>query len=317
MFENINFYSQQIKSPVTSDTIKRKLFGQDYPNSIKNTDFSIAGTLQMFTIPPATEFAMKNLYHMEGFSLFSCESNFFTQRKDFHSFLILYTYKGQGQLEYGGRTYSLSEGDGFFIDCRFPQRYQTIGTFWKHSVLHINGPLTSSLFQQYSSNSDGSVTFSQPVNGTYQTGLEKLLSLHTTSQPYRDWLVSDCISSLLTGLLGSSSSGTIPAIPDNYRNVIKYMENHFSSDICLDDLSRFAGVSKYYLSREFKKFTGFSPNDYLIRLRIEQAKSLLLTTSLPANKIAHMVGIHDPNNFTNLFKKKTGLTPGQFKQQYI
>jgi AraC-like DNA-binding protein len=81
-------------------------------------------------------------------------------------------------------------------------------------------------------------------------------------------------------------------------------------------MSKFSGISKYYLSREFKKYTGFSPNDYLIQLRVDHAKYLLLSTTLPANKISHIVGIHDMNNFNNLFKRKTGITPGKYRSSY-
>ncbi len=315
MFENIRFHSYQVTKPVTSEIIKSKLSGQSYSDNIKKADFSISGSIDIFPKPPVKDFALQNLYYMEGFSIFTCEKNFFTQRRDYHSYLILYTYKGKGQLEYDGKIYRLSEGDGFFIDCRLPQLYRVEGDFWKHSVLHLNGPLIPALFKQFCSS--GSVVFSQPISGGYQTGLEKLLSLYDTPHPYRDWLVSDCISNILTGLLADSSAGSIPAIPDYLRNVIAYMENHFSSAITLDYLSRFSGISKYYLSREFKKYTGFSPNDYLISLRVEYAKNLLLSTSLPANKVAHIAGIHDMNNFTNLFKKKTGMTPGQFRKQHI
>lgn len=80
-------------------------------------------------------------------------------------------------------------------------------------------------------------------------------------------------------------------IPQNIRFLIKYMENNYQSHMSLDYLAEFACINKYYLSREFKKYTGFSPNDYLISLRINAAKNLLLNTALPAAKIAHEVGI--------------------------
>ena len=91
------------------------------------------------------------------------------------------------------------------------------------------------------------------------------------------------------------------------------MENNYTQKLTLDYLAEFACMNKYYLSKEFKKYTGFSPNDYLISLRINRAKQLLEGSSLPASKIAHEVGIHDINNFTNLFKKKTGMTPIQYR----
>ena len=84
------------------------------------------------------------------------------------------------------------------------------------------------------------------------------------------------------------------------------------------DVGSFVGYkNQLHFSSEFKKYTGFSPNDYLITLRINRAKSMLKNTTLPAAKIAHEVGIHDLNNFTNLFKKKTGMTPILFRNSNL
>ena len=94
------------------------------------------------------------------------------------------------------------------------------------------------------------------------------------------------------------------------------MNNNYTRHLTLDDLSSFANVNKYYLSREFKRYTGFSPNDYLITLRISRAKLLLQTTGLTASEIAADVGIRDQNNFIRLFKNKTGMTPIEFRKAF-
>lgn len=328
MFENIQFLSYKIPKPVTPSAVKHELRAPensdtvirstehypDVPENMKNADFYIAGGIDIFSRPPMIDFALQNLYHMEAFSVFHCDRNFFTKRKDYASYLLLYTYEGRGLLEYENRTYHLGAGDGFFIDCRLPHLYKTEGALWKHSVFHLNGPLLPSIFKQFLLNN--TIVFSQPLTGSYQASLEKLLHIYSSTQPYRDWQASNCISDLLTDLLiaSYSTADAYISIPENFRQLIKYMEDHFSSSITLDDLSKSFGMSKYYLSREFKKYTGFSPIDYLIQLKIEHAKYLLHSTTLPANKISHISGIHDMNNFTNLFKKRTGMTPGQYRK---
>ena len=91
------------------------------------------------------------------------------------------------------------------------------------------------------------------------------------------------------------------------------MEQKFIEVIYLDTLAEVTRTNKYHLSKEFKRYIGFSPHDYLIWLRINQAKILLKTTNLPANKIAHQVSIHDINNFNYLFKNRVGSTPIQYR----
>ena len=288
---------------------------EELPPNLRHCDFCLNGKTQSFSRPPVSNFALENLYYMENFCISHCAQGFFTRRTLYSSYLIIYTYEGEGVLEYEGKKYRLRENDGFFIDCSRPQYYAAPKGRWVHGVLHFNGKLVPQLFRQFLEN--GSVVFHQPLSGFYQSHLEELLSIYSNSQPYRDWQASNCLGAILTDLLVSSlrTSEKSAAIPENMQYLIRYMEAHYNQPMNLDYLSRFSGISRSCLTREFKKYTGFSPNDYLIQLRIEQAKKLLRSTTLPANKISHIVGIQDINNFTNLFRKKTGLTPGNYRKR--
>lgn len=68
------------------------------------------------------------------------------------------------------------------------------------------------------------------------------------------------------------------------------------------------------ICREFSKYYGVSPIQYLNHRRMEAAKKLLLTTDETIHEIGSMVGIHNTNHFINLFKRETGATPLVFKQ---
>lgn len=74
------------------------------------------------------------------------------------------------------------------------------------------------------------------------------------------------------------------------------------------------GVSKYHFLRSLKKYTGFTPYDNLYALRIAQAKNLLAGTDLPAYKIGQMEGFPGEASFVRLFKLKTGVTPGAYRE---
>lgn len=331
MFENIQFFHYQFPLPNAAAIMNRenirsrtailpkfadeglKLSNLEQDDNIKNATFSQPKKIAAFMRPPVQEESLRSLYYMEAFSIFTCGSGFFTRRKDYHSYQIIYTYEGKGRLDYAGKTYHLNPGDGFFIDCVEPHYYCTQGPHWKHSVLHMNGPLLPLLYQKYIKK--GTVTFRLPITGHYQKNLEQLLHIYSNASPCRDWEAADCISHMLTELLKMPGDESIQnqKIPKNIQYLITYMENHFSANLTLDSLAEFSGISKYHLSREFKNYTGYSPVDYLIQLRIEHARTLLKSTDMPANKIAHTVGIHDINNFTKLFKKKTGMTPGKFR----
>lgn len=315
MFDKITFKTTVAPKRLISKNLTQKHLDNPLYNreNLMNSKFIISGSLDSFVMPPITDFALRNLFHIENFNIFHYGFDSFTERQNFHSFLIMYTYSGQGSLTYQGKTYTLNVGDGAFINCMDYHLYKAMGTHWDTLIFHLNGPLLLAYHAQYMLNE--TALFHEEADGQLQKLLEKLLYIYSVPHLYRDWQASTCIDNLLNHLLlanAPSDSGKTN-VPENIRYLLKYMENNYTQHMSLDYLADFACMNKYYLSKEFKKYTGFSPNDYLISLRINQAKELLKSTTLPAAKIAHEVGIHDINNFTNLFKKKTGMTPIQFR----
>lgn len=315
MFDKINLTCTTSKVPLTSKNLSEQALNNPKynPENLINSEFYITGSVDSFSNPPITDLAYKNLYHMQSFNIFHYGKESFTKRQNFHSFLILYTYSGKGILEYNGKTYHLAKEDGFFIDCMKSHLYKVDGDSWDTAILHIGGPLLPQIYEQYENN--GSIVFHQSFSDQLQLYLEQLLGLYNSPSLYRDWQASNCISNMLTHLLlfNSETLSKKNYIPKNIQQLMKYMENNYTNHISLDSLAEFSNINKFHLSKEFKRYTGFSPNDYLITLRINHAKTLLKTTTLPAIKIAHEVGIHDVNNFNNLFKKKVNKTPIQYR----
>lgn len=93
----------------------------------------------------------------------------------------------------------------------------------------------------------------------------------------------------------------------------EYIQNNYSKDISLDDVSRTVNISPYYFSKIFKEETGEGFVEYLTGIRIEKAKELLNTTEYSIKEICSMVGYADPNYFSRSFKKNVGVTPTEYK----
>lgn len=316
MFEKIHFISTESTRKLTSKKITPDIIQSSNYNSkaLVDTSFSIWGSVDAFPRPPISDFVLQHLYFMEDFDIFHYGKGSFTERQNFRSHLIAYTYSGEGRLIYREKEYYLTKGDGFFIDCSDYQKYEALSNSWDVAILHLGGPLLPFFHEQFMLAQ--SPFFHELNTGRLQEYLEQLLSLYSIPQQNRDWKASACIDNLLTHLLTLQIKNNIQtsSTSDDIRFLIIYMENNFNQPLTLDYLSNFVGISKYYLSREFKKYTGFSPNDYLISLRVNRAKSLLINSNLTVTQIAHEVGIHSINNFINLFKKKVGMTPIQYKK---
>lgn len=97
-------------------------------------------------------------------------------------------------------------------------------------------------------------------------------------------------------------------------NVIGVLENDFSKDWKLDELLDIAHMSRSNLMRVFRKATGQTPIEYLVRLRIQKSMEMLRNTDFTVTEIALEVGFNDSNYFTRQFRRILGESPRAFRQ---
>ena len=98
-------------------------------------------------------------------------------------------------------------------------------------------------------------------------------------------------------------------------DTIYFLENHFKEEITLEQLAQAQFVSPTYLSRLFKEIVGESPINYLIKLRLKEAKHLLKTTPLTIKQIAQATGYQDAYHFSKSFKKQFGIAPSGLSEK--
>lgn len=98
-----------------------------------------------------------------------------------------------------------------------------------------------------------------------------------------------------------------------YRLALRYIENHYNESILLDDIAASVDMSPKYFCRYFKNYASVSPITYLNSYRIKKACADLSGSDLPVADIACNHGFNDTSYFIKIFKKETGLTPGQYR----
>lgn len=95
-----------------------------------------------------------------------------------------------------------------------------------------------------------------------------------------------------------------------------YIDSNYNEDIKLEDLSSMAYMNKFHLISEFKQSYRITPIEYLILKRVEVAKNLLISTNHTMEEISAMVGFNSQSYFNQVFKKKVGQTPSQFRRKH-
>ena len=96
---------------------------------------------------------------------------------------------------------------------------------------------------------------------------------------------------------------------------LDFVHANFAKDVPLPTLAAVAGLSPYHFARLFKQSTGLAPHQYLIRVRVERARGLLLHGNESITSIATQVGFCDQSHFSTHFKRIYGVTPRVFIQQ--
>ena len=101
------------------------------------------------------------------------------------------------------------------------------------------------------------------------------------------------------------------------RQVTEFIGDNYCRDIKLAELAQVAGMSNFHFAREFKRTTGTTPHQYLIKFRIERAKALLAKRDLPIIEVSLRSGFSHQSHFTRLFRRVTGTTPHSYRTQLV
>lgn len=127
------------------------------------------------------------------------------------------------------------------------------------------------------------------------------------------------LEEIMTGLIDYvkqsilSSQNTFSSI---VHQAIQYIDQHLKTPLHLKKIADELHINASYLSRIFKKETGQSVSEYINLSRVEIAKTLLSDSHNLTYEIAELVGYNDPTYFSSTFKKYTGLSPKDYKNQF-
>lgn len=96
--------------------------------------------------------------------------------------------------------------------------------------------------------------------------------------------------------------------------VCEFLQAHYHKDVTLAELAKISGLSRFYLSRLFRREMGLSLSTYQMQLRIDRAKKFL-AQGVPIAQVASDTGFYDQSHFGYYFKRLVGTTPGNYQEQ--
>ena len=127
-----------------------------------------------------------------------------------------------------------------------------------------------------------------------------------------------CIDNLKIALFRSRTSGRDdPQEERAIHGITRFMQEHLTEDVSLSVLAETFHLNPQYISQLFKSEIGVNFLAYLTNIRMERAKTLLLTTSLSIAEVSEQSGYADYRVFTKVFKKSEGVTPSQYRRDFL
>lgn len=105
------------------------------------------------------------------------------------------------------------------------------------------------------------------------------------------------------------------AVEDYVAYAARLIRNNYAS-IRISDVADYIGINRAYLTAIFREQMKISPQEYLMQVRMERSRELMLKTELPVRTVAREVGYADQLAFSKIFKKKFGLSPEQYRRKH-
>jgi AraC-like DNA-binding protein len=221
---------------------------------------------------------------------------------------LFWGVEGHGELMFDGVKLPFGPGDVTFLRRGESHRYFAGGNVWKLRWFTFDGPGAMTFLESYAY-PQLLKDAGQCPHGLFDeiaTGLREMT-------PFRQRKLVAVAAEILAHAGGGSSSDSSPQGRMVHRFVELAQENHSNSSVNVNSLADIIGVHRTTLSRVFKERMMLSPGEYLARLRMQHALSLLEDSDMSIAEIAGAVGIDDPTYFCRCVKRATGLSPREFR----
>ena len=229
--------------------------------------------------------------------------------------VLQYAFDGEGACEVDGISYELHKEDAFLIEIPGNSRYYLPrhSSHWEFLYLEFSKECLPMMRKIYRMN--GPVLrlpeasgIPKRMLGIYQMALDNQVNslFENTRIAYDLW-------TRLTEYAVNLFAGERTRV-DEAKDFID--RNYDRNELNLDMAADHAGMSKYYMCKEFHRKFGVSPGKYLRELRISRACSLLMTKKdYTLQEIAGMVGYSNDNYFGKVFRAEKGISPDRYRKQ--
>lgn len=228
---------------------------------------------------------------------------------------------GKGFLEIGDKKYEIGKNEIFLIPIKEEVWYEAdLQDPWTYMWVAFTGRKAEECLSCVGLSMENPV---QKVTCTEklcdlifdmiksnQLSLEDELKRNGLLMLFFSCLIYDYTKQMPEGMLSRDCPSS-----EYVRYAVEYIVNNYNKRIRIGELADEIGVNRSYLSLNFKKEIGCSPQEFLINKRMEKAEYMLAKTNIPIGEVAYLVGYQDQLAFSKVFKHFFGMSPKAYRIQ--
>ena len=249
---------------------------------------------------------------------FYAKPDYEVSRREYDSYLFLYTIKGRGRVVSNDTRMELDSGCAAVIDCHNSHRYFAHGGEWEFVWIHMSGKSVKMFFDMLYPNGVCSITVSDAER--LRENAEDILEKANGNGVMNALNISSELHRLFCILFDSSYKNEREknnGLHSQYvESAVEMIHKRYCDPIAIDDITENVPMSKYHFIRVFKRIMGTTPYNYLTNCRINNAKIYLRSTNLTVGEISALCGFQDASNFIVQFKKHTSQKPLQYRHDF-
>ena len=235
--------------------------------------------------------------------------NICPEEMHFDYYVFEYVLSGVGYIETPEKTYTVSEGDMYFLNkLRYHDYYPDKKNPFKKEFVVVRGALADKMASLYKVN-DSVIIRHVDVHYIF----EKLFY----NMEHEEQIPNDEIENLVFQLFQTVKTPSVSKQDQNLASrIADYLYVHIQEKITVEELSRDLYISTSTAQHVFAKKYQCSLMKYFMTIKLEYAKMLLRTTKHSVAHIAHCLAFDDEKYFSRCFKKEVGMTPRQYRESH-